>query len=47
MALETGKVHAFQKSLFGGWLVLITHCQFCHALTEQKTLNVHFDIEAN
>jgi len=40
-----GKVHAFHKLLFCGWLVLITQCQFCPVLMERKTWSVHSDME--
>jgi hypothetical protein len=40
-----GKVHAFQKLLFCGGLGLITDCQFCHVLMEQKTWSVQFVME--
>lgn len=42
-----GKVHAFQKSLFCHWLVLITHCQFCYTLMDKKTWSVHSDMESS
>ena len=40
-----GKVHAFHKSLFRHWLVLITRCQFCHALMLENSWSVHFVME--
>jgi hypothetical protein len=40
-----GKVHAFHKSLFCHWLILIAHYQFCYMLMEQKEWSVHFDME--
>ena len=40
-----GKVHAFHKSLFCHWLVLITHCQFCPVLMEKNSWSVHSDME--
>ncbi len=40
-----GKVHAFQKSLFCHWLVLITHCQFCHVFMERNSRSVYSDME--
>ena len=40
-----GKVHAFHNSLFCHWLVLITHCQFCHVLMEKNSWSVHSDME--
>jgi hypothetical protein len=40
-----GKVHAFYKSLFYHWLVLITHYQFCPTLMDQNSWSVHFDME--
>ena len=40
-----GKVHAFHNSLFCRWLVLITHCQFCHVLMEKNSWSVHSDME--
>lgn len=42
-----GKVHAFYKSLFHGYLVLISQCQFCPALMERETRSVHFVMEAS
>ncbi len=40
-----GKVHAFHKSLFYHWLVLITHCQFCPVLMLENSWSVHSDME--
>jgi hypothetical protein len=40
-----GKVHAFHKSLFCDWLVLITQCQFCLVLMLENSWSVHFDME--
>jgi hypothetical protein len=40
-----GKVHAFHKSLFCHWLVLISHCQFCPALMDKKSWSVHSEME--
>ena len=39
------KVHAFQMMLFCSWLVLITHCQFCHALMDKISWSVHSEME--
>ena len=39
------KVHAFHKSLFCHWLVLITHCQFCLVLMLENSWIVHSDME--
>ena len=43
--LGMGKVHAFHKLLFCGWLVLITQCQFCLVLMERKTWSLHFVLD--
>ena len=40
-----GKVHAFHKSLFCNYLVLITQCQFCPVLMEKNSWSVHSDME--
>src|ERR1700690_1564505 len=42
-----GKVHAFHKSLFCHWLVLITRCQFCSVLMLENSWSVHSDMETN
>jgi hypothetical protein len=41
------KVHAFQKLIFCGCLVLIANSQFCSALMERKTWSVHFGMETS
>ena len=40
-----GKVHAFHKSLFFLWLVLITNRQICHVLMDKKSWSAHSDME--
>jgi hypothetical protein len=41
-ALPMEKVHAFQKPLFCSWLVLITHCQFCHTVDGAENMECAF-----
>ena len=42
-----GKVHAFHKSLFCNWLILITRRQFCLLLMLENSWSVHSDMETS